>query len=264
VKADVRCPACATDIPFGAANGVPQWGRCPRCRLMVRHPMPSPRELEEMYATAYSPTAVKLDSTGFESDEEMLGDLTALLEKRFLRPGDRLLDFGAGSGRLCKIMRDAGFEIDGVELSSQARVEAKTRFGFEFRSTLAEMPENYYDWVIAIEVLEHLPDPGHTLNELRARLKPGGALFLTTPNARGLRARLEGLRWREAVNPFHLVLFTRPAAEMLLTRAGFERVRHISFSPIGSAYAWRGALHRALQLVGLYGGLRIVGYRPAT
>lgn len=254
----IKCPACAVEMLFGEANGAPRWVRCPECKLMMRHPMPLVRELDKMYAKAYSPTAVKLDSTGFESEEGMLVHLAAFLIDRFFRPGDRILDFGAGSGRFCRILRDAGFQVDGVELAAEPRAEAKARFGFEFRSTLSEMRENYYDWVVAIEVLEHLPDPEHTLVELRSRLKPGAAVFLTTPNASGLQARLNRFAWREAQNPFHLILFTFPALKQLLARAQYRDVQSVLFSPVGAVSPGRWALHRALQLLRLYGSIRVV------
>jgi len=173
-----------------------------------------------------------------------------------------VLDFGAGTGRFAGILRTLGLAIDGVELAEEARREASRRYGFDFKSDLSELSSASYDWVTAIEVLEHLPDPGNALKQLWKLLKPGGGLFLTTPNANGLAARLYGNRWREAVNPFHLVLFTHPALKAILARAGFEQVRPVIFSPIGAVSICRGVLHRALQTFNLYGGLRVVARKP--
>jgi 2-polyprenyl-3-methyl-5-hydroxy-6-metoxy-1,4-benzoquinol methylase len=45
-----------------------------------------------------------------------------------------------------------------------------------------------FDFIICSEVIEHIPIPGHiVLERLKARLRPGGCLILTTPNLYRLR-----------------------------------------------------------------------------
>ncbi len=215
-----------------------------------------------MYATAYSGAAVSSDRTGFESDRGMLLGFAELLGRRGLRPGYRVLDYGAGTGRLAAILRQLGTAVDGVEAAEPARLEASRRYGFEFYPELSAVPTASYDFVVSVEVIEHLTDPHTVLRELRRVLKLGGCLFLTTPSARGLAARVYGARWREAANPFHLVLFTDTALRIALGRAGFGEIECIRFSPVGQGSWPRKALHRVLQLFNLYGGIRIITRRP--
>jgi 2-polyprenyl-3-methyl-5-hydroxy-6-metoxy-1,4-benzoquinol methylase len=229
---------------------------------MVRFKLPKPPELWQMYARAYSSSTVQVDRTGFESEEGMLLGLVAFLETHCLKPGDRVLDFGAGTGRFAAMLRTLGVAVDGVELAEEARREAHARYGFDFKYDLSELSKASYDWVTAIEVLEHLIEPENALKQLWKLLKPGGGLFLTTPNAGGLAARIYGNQWREAINPFHLVLFTHPALKAVLARVGYERIWPVTFSPIGGVSTYRGMLHRMLQLLNLYGGLRVVARRP--
>jgi len=215
-----------------------------------------------MYATAYSGAAVSNDRTGFESDRGMLSGIAELLGRRGLRAGYRALDYGAGTGRLATLLVQLGAAVDGVEAAEPARLEAKRRYGYEFYPDLSAVPASSYDFVIAVEVIEHLTDPLTVLRELRKVLKPGGCFFLTTPNARGLTARVYRAQWREAVNPFHLVLFTNAALYIALERAGFGEIERIRFSPVGQSSWPRKALHRVLQLFNLYGGIRIIARRP--
>ena len=47
---------------------------------------------------------------------------------------------------------------------------------------------NYYDLVVMCEVIEHMPIPPHiVLEKIKSWIKPGGWLFLTTPNLYRLR-----------------------------------------------------------------------------
>lgn len=42
--------------------------------------------------------------------------------------------------------------------------------------------DDHFDTVISCETIEHVPDPYHAVRELIRVLKPGGRLYLTTPN----------------------------------------------------------------------------------
>lgn len=253
----VRCLACASAIAVGANSEKTAFVRCQNCGSIRRVSLPGQRELADLYAKAYSETAARNDQTGLESREGMLQGLATFLSPRYLKSGEKVLDFGASTGKFCSILQKLGAEVHGAELSQRARMEASTRFGFVFTADISTLPASHYGWIVSVEVLEHLTNPGQTLRQLHNLLKPGGRLFLTTPNAAGLAARLHGAKWREARNLFHLALYTPTGLKMLLTRTGYERLNCITFSPIGSASLPRAALHRTLQAVGLYGGLRV-------
>ena len=258
------CPSCGVRTFTRETSTPSEFDRCARCGVMIRSVVPNGEELRQMYAEAYCGSDVQVNRSGCESEKGMLLGLANFLERNCLEPGDRVLDFGASTGQFAGMLRALAGAIDGVEIAEEARKEAKKRYGFDFKSDVSELPGASYDWVIAIEVLEHLLDPETALKQMRELLKPGGGLFLTTPNANGLAARLYGRRWREATNPFHLILFTYSALNALLMRSGYERIRPVIYSPVGDVSVWRGSLHRALQLLRLYGGLRIVAHRPSV
>jgi 2-polyprenyl-3-methyl-5-hydroxy-6-metoxy-1,4-benzoquinol methylase len=225
--------------------------------------MPSSQQLQEAYSAAYCPIAAQGDQTGFESNKQMLLGLAGFLLNHRVQRGARVLELGAGTGRFASILSARGINVDGVELGDNARHEAKKRYGFDFKSDLSEITSDSYDWAIAVEVLEHLSDPFSTLNTLRTKLKPNGMLFLTTPNAKGLAARLYGSDWREAKNPLHLVLFTPCSLRQLLPRSGYKGIEILRFSPLGDLSAGRRLLHRGLQTLDLYGGLRVIARRAS-
>ena len=89
-----------------------------------------------------------------------------------------------------------------------------------------------FDLVVSMDVVEHLPDPSPWLAELFRVTKPGGMLFLTTPNyaSRGLVAientaleliaRMQGFS-RKALHPSKL---TPARLSALLEASGWQRI----------------------------------------
>ena len=72
-----------------------------------------------------------------------------------------------------------------------------------------EHADNSFDTVISCETIEHVPDPALAVCELARVLRPGGRLFLTTPNYIGLTGlyrgylRLTGRRFQEEGQPIN-------------------------------------------------------------
>ena len=102
-------------------------------------------------------------------------------------------------------------------------------------------PDGSFDTVISCETIEHVPDPRKAVSELARVLKPGGRLFLTTPNYMGTfglyRAylRLRGRRYTEVGQPINQLTLL-PKTLSWIRRAGLrsEIVRgegHYLFTP---------------------------------
>jgi len=89
----------------------------------------------------------------------------------------------------------------------------------------AQFPDQYFDVITAAEFLEHLPEPRTVLTEIARLLRPGGLLWTTTPHARGLSARVLGVKWRCIWPPEHLQLFSAGGLKSLLAEVGFQRIR---------------------------------------
>lgn len=107
-----------------------------------------------------------------------------------VKPGDRLLDIGGGqfgilASKLLGVRAVAGDTVD----TAAADVREA---GLEFMKLdlFAERleTETSFDVITMLEVIEHIPQPPYVVfRKLRELLKPGGLLFLTTPN--GFRIR---------------------------------------------------------------------------
>ena len=100
----------------------------------------------------------------------------------------RWVDLGCGQGEFCTLLREWGWDVEGVDASPDA-VEACRARGIDV--TLADVlayletrPDDPVGGVSAIQLIEHLPRRAwvHLFEEIHRALSPGGALLLETIN----------------------------------------------------------------------------------
>lgn len=237
------------------ASGETDFMRCTECGLVLRNPMPTLEQLDRIYADMYETERISHAQTCQESGGFALQRYASSIGRAMRGSTGRVLDFGSGSGALVQLLRESKIDAIGVERSAQARQYCAEQRGFNLFADIDQLEDASVDCVTMIEVIEHLPDPSAALEQLRPKLRPGGRLFLTTPNRRSLRARVEGGYWREAVKKFHVVLFDASSLKRLLVDSGFVAVTRNYFSPVQRAGAMRYILSRAQQTLGLAGSL---------
>lgn len=120
------------------------------------------------------------------------------------KPG-YLLDAPAGEGAFAVRARELGyavrcgdidvsrFKANGIECD---RIDLNTRWPYD---------DHLFDYVVAIEAIEHLENPWHIVREANRVLKPGGKLILTTPNILTIKSRLSYLLYGYP-NYFHYMI----------------------------------------------------------
>ena len=144
------------------------------------------------------------------------------------------LDVGCGAGALVEAAARGGWRARGTEVSEPAVRELRSR-GLDVLSGPLEShglaPESF-DVVSMVEVVEHLAQPGALVREASRLLRPGGVLYLTTPHARGVSARLLGTRWSVVAPPEHLQLFSVAGVRALIGSGG-----------LAERYAWTHAVN---------------------
>jgi SAM-dependent methyltransferase len=240
------------------ARGETDFLMCGTCGLVFRENFPTPAVLEALYLEAYTENNIIKARTDQESGAFATAVYAKYLLRRLIRPGMRVLDYGAGSGELVALLRKTGVNAEGFEYSKTAREYCEKTRGFSLASDFDALPEESFDLVCMIEVIEHLTDLWETLSKLRKLLKPNGVLFITTPNRRSFRARAEKGFWREARKKFHLFLFDSASIAHHLRANGFGAVEVVRFGPVPRSGIKFWIFGRLMQLLSAPGTLCIV------
>jgi 2-polyprenyl-3-methyl-5-hydroxy-6-metoxy-1,4-benzoquinol methylase len=168
--------------------------------------------------------------------------------ERLVGPGRRFLDVGAGRGDLVRVALERGWTADATEVS-QSGLEVLRKTGARvFAGDLerACYDAGRFDFVAAIEVLEHVGAPAAFLGELARVTRPSGLILITTPNLKGISARLLGAHWR-VVDSEHLCYFGPKVLRDAVLAAGFReaKVSTRSLDVAGwRAFRWRDATAR--------------------
>ena len=140
--------------------------------------------------------------------------------------GPRWIDLGCGQGEFCTLLREWGWDVEGIDASPEAVEACRTR-GID--ATLADVlaymetrPDDPVGGVSAIQLIEHLPRRAwvHLFEEIHRALSPGGALLLETINGQN----------PDAIADYFVadVTHTWPGhpetLRLMAEHAGFERV----------------------------------------
>ena len=101
----------------------------------------------------------------------------------------RILDVGAGEGYFCKLAAARGYHIEGCDFQPQLFKLSGVPFHQADLNHHIPVPDESFDCVVAIEVIEHLENHSQFMRELLRVTKKGGSIILTTPNVTSIPAR---------------------------------------------------------------------------
>lgn len=147
--------------------------------------------------------------------------------EKFMPEKGRLLEIGCAMGALLNEIRKLGWKVSGVEPEEWTCEIARNKYGLDvINSTFQEanFEEAFFDVVLLLHVIEHLPNPAKGLSQIARLIRPGGYLVLETPRYDTLWFKL--LKGRErSVIPGHVYYFTQETIQALAHKLGLEVVK---------------------------------------
>src|SRR5437868_5568077 len=233
-----RCPNCENDeikTLYGREFQGKWWSlsQCMACSLHFTDPIPTAEDISGFYKGDY------------HSEFRAPGVAERILGHKFRRyvswitifvSSGRALDIGCSTGLLPKMLKDAGFASEGIELNAANASWGSQHYGVPIRSGGLEndlAPEQLYDLVIMGDVLEHTPNPFSFLCRVNRVLRTNGFVFVAFPDITSAESSYYRLLsmllrrpwlWITCHIPGHTWEFTPRTARRLFHRAGFEVV----------------------------------------
>ena len=160
--------------------------------------------------------------------------LLSLITRR-LRPGDKVLDFGAGNGTFSLPLWQRGVDLVCVEpdpiLNSRL-----AQSGLQAHAGIDEIADASIDLVYTFNVLEHIAEDAATTRRLANKLKPGGSILVYVPAFEILFTAMDR-------KVGHLRRYRRGPLVALLAAAGLRAVEARYVDSLGFAAA---LLYRAI------------------
>jgi methionine biosynthesis protein MetW len=157
-----------------------------------------------------------------------------LYAAELIASNSEVLDIGCASGYLAEILAQKGCRVTGVELDPKAAAQARKTCpkviegSIENKAILDALQEKY-DYILLLDVLEHLVDPEAALVNLKSKLKPKGQLIVSLPNVAYYAHRLSifllgKFEYQESgiFDRTHLHFYTLNSAQKTFKAAGYR------------------------------------------
>jgi len=144
----------------------------------------------------------------------------------------KILEIGCAAGSTLALIKRLGGEVEGIEISKIASGIANDYFKIKvFNGSYEDalIKNNYFDYVLMFDVLEHITNPGKAIDHITKVLKQNGFFALTVPNFD--RFAIEGLKWPGIQSWFeHINYFNSEVLCNRLEAAGFRIVEQHTYT----------------------------------
>ncbi len=213
--------------------------RCAACDFLFTQDPPAPEDAGRYYQgeeyISHSDNQEGLVNTLYHKARDfMLGQKHRLVNR--VANGQRLLDYGTGTGYFTDFMKRKGYAAEGIEIDPEARKYGAEKFGIVVRAPEAlfdELQPDTFDVITLWHVLEHLYDPLRYLERFRELLAKNGKLIIAVPNHKSKDAKAYGSDWAAYDVPRHLWHFSPATMRKLMIKTGFRVVEthHMPLDP---------------------------------
>ncbi len=267
-----KCLACgssekkhvgrATDYEYYSTDDEYDFYKCGNCGSIYIDPVP-----EDLLSMIYPSNYYSFGA----HKETFVQKVKKVLDKRFFKKylntikKDELsvLDVGGGSGWLLDLVKSFDDRINFtkvVDFDEKAESVARSKGHDYFNGRIEDYKaERKYDFVLMLNLIEHVADPGAVMANISNLLSDEGLVVIKTPNIESMDARMFGKRyWGGYHCPRHWTLFSRSSFEQMIE--GLD-LKVSSFSYTQGAPFWTFTTLFYLKKMGL---ARIDRNRPAV
>lgn len=230
IKNKIKCPLCSsTRIDHYWAMKGYKLAKCKVCE-MVWDPFPFENltsQYEKNYFVNENPKGGYANYfEGMKINRRTFYERLKRIEKKFGRKG-KLLDIGAALGDCLMEAKKLGWkDITGLEVSKYAVKEAKER-GLNVKQGVLNsntFSNNEFDIVLYQDVIEHITDIVGEVKKVKRILKPGGLLYMVTPDIGGWWHKILGSWWYHYKPGEHVTYFSEKTIRKLYEDAGYKNV----------------------------------------
>jgi SAM-dependent methyltransferase len=250
----VNCPICGYDqgkLEFNFKTG--SYRSCQSCTVWYNDPLPSDDDITNYYVNASKEGSYDLSLIGPMNDERkgvFRNYVDVLLKRTGLKIDNiKCLDIGCFDGTGMSVLSERGcHNVWGIEMQKSASEVANSLFpGRIFNGNFLDMDisiYNNFDLLIMTDVLEHLKDPKAALEKASTLLKPGGFLFITTPDNKSFISRIMGKNWPSLVPVHHIFLFNQNSLKSILDYFNFKPIYR---APLFKTYSIKYVLNNLIN-----------------
>lgn len=203
--------------------------KCKKCGLVFSNPIPIPDSIDEHYGV---PPEKYWKPEYFTIHENSMDGLIGWMNSiGNIEKGAKILDIGAGLGKVMIAFEQKGYDVYGIEPSIPFYERAIEKMNIKKERLKLSMiencdyDENTFDVILFTAVLEHLYEPSRILKKVLKWLKPNGLLFIEVPSSDWIINRIinltYSLRGKDYVGnlspmhePYHLYEFSKKSFEL--------------------------------------------------
>ena len=196
--------------------------KCMQCNLVMQNPFPSEDFLawfyrKDVYRALYWGSHRSSRNDMRKRRAHATDRLAFLAAKGYLTKGARVLDFGSGVGAFVSEGRLHSPEVffEGVDIGTEG--------------TTPDTLPHRFNLITSFHVVEHLYNPVSTLQMLKTKLLPGGAVLIEVPD-------FDNLRREQDFHVAHVWYFTGATLRLMLEKSGFTLKEEGTFKDRNACY----------------------------
>jgi len=188
--------------------------KCNTCGLIYSNPQPVPESIDDHYKIPPEEYWTNVDYN--VSPEYFQNQIETAKKLIAFEPGMKALDVGLGLAKAARAMRDAQFDVYGIEPSAPffnkaIELTGGNKDNFQLASIeTAEFGQETFDFITFGAVLEHIYDPADALVKTLKWLKPNGIIHAEIPSSDHLISKIintffkaKGTNYVTNISPMH-------------------------------------------------------------